>query len=1099
MLPEKIAKVPSRVFTYSWNANTFYDASDEPFKSQAETLLRKIHEMRAETKTLGLADYLYCLMFWRSSPGQVLADRSEPSSPQQSILQRTNGILFLGTPLRGSDGVAAAKHRVVVATLLGSTTASDLLLRVLEDKPGDRQELIDAFTTLAMRYQIPLTMFYETETSDITNALKGLSRNVVAGIKRITGIKTEMVLVPRHSACLDGEWTKIPLPVRHVHMNKFRGRRDPNYTAVSNCIKTFLDRLVARKKASTVTEAKLSAIKAQIELMFPDISERYRDIHTTPNDAFAWLSGHRPGSRTVATAANTFNSWLRSEDESSNVFWISGKPGAGKSTFMKYLVESQCIRSAAQSGTLTLFYFFLLVGRPIQRSVEGLLYSLLHQIVVAAIDRKHGIQMLSISDALTGNDMQDAVQKLDSLRESQLEAILLSLLGSLGISRRIHVCIDGLDEFKSDTGPRSILPLINKIKSIPGVRLILSSRPEDEFSNYFKSQPHLRLEDVTADDMFTFADQRLSAGKIERDLRISITEAIVEKAEGIFLWVALVTKTLLADLEAGKPPQSLRDSLEEFPKGMSQLYISIWNRHNKGVAQHQAEAALFFHLLIDSRTILDAIPGLRFRYWLWQTGLSARTLDEDELDHNNVTLFHIAVASDETLARSLLMDGDKVDLNVVLAQCHAVSQALPIRCAGMIDVDIEYRGQAGPDPESRVSFIHRTAHDFFRQTEGGRKILSHVRGLPRPERFRRVVLVSLAKNWAFHSVFNRYGVCYPVFASELHILLTSEGIVKERNTIGELDQLVQLCKRLPRDGNIVHQGLRIRCFLGLDSWILASSHQDQVRLANACMSWRTKSSRSYHELITWLWKYIAPWGYTKVPDNLSAFGPMRISTSQCFAVSLARLAEADGFQQGLGVRVLYTWYRRLQGTAQTRWGDMMYAFAFFSDVSFNNTAFKEEAGHSFLFNRLYPDPHSCYSAKYMILLSFPFESGFRQFEDPLDLKDNDSLARLRIMALGYLSESSNGSQTPSNWRAKAVPLKYWDLLIPMAAEKECRFEQVTKVFKQVLDNPEAKDLGKMQDYLLELGVTYREDGQDKDAAPLGGEQGKKEKRFRFKW
>ncbi|KAM7213620.1 hypothetical protein V8F06_011006 [Rhypophila decipiens] len=963
------------------------------------------------------------------------------------------------------------------------------------------------------RYQIPLTMFYETETSDIKNALKGLSKNVVAGIPRITRTKTEMVFVPRHSACLDGDWTKIRLPVRHVHMNKFRGHRDPNYTTVSTCIENFLDRLLARKQASTVTEAKFFAIKAQIELMFPDMSERYRDIHTTPNDAFAWLSGHRPGSRTVATAANTFNSWLRSEDESSNVFWISGKPGAGKSTFMKYLVDSQCIRSAPQSGTLTIFYFFLLLGRPIQRSIEGLLYSLLHQIVVAAIERKDGIQMLSNSAALTGNDMQNAVRQLDSLRESQVEAILLSLLGSLGISRRIHVCIDGLDEFKSDTGPRSILPLSSKIKSIPGVRLILSSRPEDKFSNYFKSHPHLRLQDVTADDMFTFADQRLSAGKIEQDIRISITEAIVEKAEGIFLWVALVTKTLLADLEAGKPPESLRDSLEEFPKGMSQLYTSIWNRHNKGVAKHQAEAALFFHLLIDSRTILDAIPGLQFRYWVWQTGLSVGPFDEDDTQrgrlalrpwHNNVTLFHIAVASDEILARSLLMDGDKVDPNVVLAQCHAVSQALPIRCAGMIDVDIEYRGQAGPDPESRVSFIHRTAHDFFTQTEGGKKILSHAHDLPQPKRFRRIILASLAKNWAFHSLFNRYGVCYPVFASELHILLTSEGIVKDRNTICELEQLVQFCKMLPRVDNVVDQGLQIRCFLGLDSWILASSHQDQVRLANACMSWRTNNLQSYHDLITWLWTYIAPWSYTKVPDNLSAFGPMGISTSQCFAVSLARLAEADGRQQGLGVRMLSSWYRGLQGTARTRWGDMMYAFSFFSDVSFNNNALKEDPSNLFLFNRLHPDPHSCYSAKCMILLRFPFEIGFRQFEDLYDPKDKDFILKekdwVRIMALGYVSESSKGSQTPSNWRAKAVPLKYWDRLIQMAVAREYPFGEATKVFKQVLDNPEAKDLGNTQDYPLELGVTYRGGRARQRRCPIRRRAGKRRIRVvRFKW
>ncbi|EAQ91912.1 predicted protein [Chaetomium globosum CBS 148.51] len=91
------------------------------------------------------------------------------------------------------------------------------------------------------------------------------------------------------------------------------------------------------------------------------------------------------------------------------------------------------------------------------------------------------------------------------------------------------------------------------------------------------------------------------------------------------------------------------------------------------------------------------------------------------------------------------------------------------------------------------------------------------------------------------------------------------------------------------------------------------------------------------------------------------------------------------------------------------------------------------------------------------------------------------------MAVGYVDNLSKGPQAPSSWRARAVPLKYWDILVQMAVEGKHQSEHAANVFKQVLDDPESKDLGKMQEYLLEIGVAFG-DGEDEDAAQVKGEQ-----------
>ena len=43
-----LAKLPARIFTYSWNAQTFDQASSDSFGAQAKRLIQGIHSMRHE-------------------------------------------------------------------------------------------------------------------------------------------------------------------------------------------------------------------------------------------------------------------------------------------------------------------------------------------------------------------------------------------------------------------------------------------------------------------------------------------------------------------------------------------------------------------------------------------------------------------------------------------------------------------------------------------------------------------------------------------------------------------------------------------------------------------------------------------------------------------------------------------------------------------------------------------------------------------------------------------------------------------------------------------------------------------------------------------
>lgn len=88
-------------------------------------------------------------------------------------------------------------------------------------------------------------------------------------------------------------------------------------------------------------------------------------------------------SRIRDTPWDNFGDWLRSD---SPVYWISGKPGAGKTTLVKYLLSNAKTKSALDvwnSGAVLLSHFFWRPGSPMQQNIKGLLCSLLHQLVEA--------------------------------------------------------------------------------------------------------------------------------------------------------------------------------------------------------------------------------------------------------------------------------------------------------------------------------------------------------------------------------------------------------------------------------------------------------------------------------------------------------------------------------------------------------------------------------------------------------------------------------------------------------------------------------------------------------------------------------------------
>jgi hypothetical protein len=85
-------------------------------------------------------------------------------------------------------------------------------------------------------------------------------------------------------------------------------------------------------------------------LYFPQLRSREDEVKAAHKKTFSWILDENSEVDKPAQRSK-FKQWLRSDDPQKNVFWISGKPGAGKSTLMKFIAHHPALRTGC-SGIL---------------------------------------------------------------------------------------------------------------------------------------------------------------------------------------------------------------------------------------------------------------------------------------------------------------------------------------------------------------------------------------------------------------------------------------------------------------------------------------------------------------------------------------------------------------------------------------------------------------------------------------------------------------------------------------------------------------------------------------------------------------------------
>lgn len=314
--------------------------------------------------------------------------------------------------------------------------------------------------------------------------------------------------------------------------------------------------------------------KVLASLNYEDRPARYEKIPKAYGKTFAWSL--EAADETTEAKFGKLQSWLRADDA---LFWVSGKPGSGKSTLMKHIADSnetkRCLRAWAGTDELIVAsHYFTIYGTPIQRSLDGLLRSLLFGLLA---------QQPALIPKLL-KDRWDRWADQPPWTQSELEAVF-RLFGTEtdGMPSKICFFIDGLDEFEGDH--IDICQTLKQLSQSPFVKVCVSSRPWNVFEDALGDKPDAKLyiHELTRYDIHHYTASRLQEhprwNVLENEASFgsasSLVDEIVSKSNGVFLWVTLVVCQLREGLTNDDSLSDLQRRLSSFPADIEKFFKHI--------------------------------------------------------------------------------------------------------------------------------------------------------------------------------------------------------------------------------------------------------------------------------------------------------------------------------------------------------------------------------------------------------------------------------------------------------------------------------------------------------------------------------------------
>ncbi|OQV04008.1 NACHT domain-containing protein [Cladophialophora immunda] len=408
----------------------------------------------------------------------------------------------------------------------------------------------------------------------------------------------------------------------------------------------------------------------------------------------------------IPRPAHAFANWL---ENGTGLFWISGKPGSGKSTLMDYIyhkiqpeeIGSAMVRAWAGGCPVVIltFWFFRPASTPLLKSLQGFWRSLCFQILDS--DTKLAKMIREDEDGNVPPALKSCLLPGGSSAESWTDNELQTWFWYMVThsTLRYFLLVDGLDEIED--GRELLLNTVLKMSAMsPKLKVCCAGRPENPFQSTLKHHPNLRLQDFNHADIAEDCKRRLGGRKAEK-----FANQIAWRAEGVFLWAHIISKDLARAAKEGESEEDLDLRLKDCPTEMTEMFKYMLLKQDKLYATRPKpylQLVDFASRIEETTTVLElliaTLPPARSPKWSQLCG----KFDIEFLSY---------------LEEQLDGLGPRIEATCVgLVQCHLRpfqhKYGIPMESHPIFP-------RLAESMRTEVQFIHRSVHDFLREDQGG--------------------------------------------------------------------------------------------------------------------------------------------------------------------------------------------------------------------------------------------------------------------------------------------------------------------------------------------------------------------------------------------
>ncbi|KAI0805046.1 hypothetical protein GGR55DRAFT_681332 [Xylaria sp. FL0064] len=419
-------------------------------------------------------------------------------------------------------------------------------------------------------------------------------------------------------------------------------------------------------------------------LWYPRIREREETIFKAHANTFHWIF---EDPKVTGKPWDSFVDFLRGDR---SIYWITGKPGSGKSTLMKFVIINPRTQDllqtwAGEKDLIRASFYFFYGGDQNQKSEPGLCRSLLFNSEAEARHDDHSLQ--------------EAKKALKDL-----------IIHNPNIN--FFFSIDGLDEFDpkvSATKIQSLIALTHFLGECKNVKILVSSHPLLEFESGYVDSDSLRIHDLTKEDIRRYAHEKLASHlriktleKQSPSIMDELLQPIVESSLGVFLWVRVVVESLIEGLTNCDSVNDLKKSLQGLPSDLQDLYMTILERVDPSY-KPQAARLLSFEFYD-----LGSGPGKYSLLDLW----FAENADDDLVRQTPIQPIR-----DEELRKMF----------------QELETQIKTRCLGLLEIvhntpcnekDDRYYLRMTKSRYASTRLLHRSVYEFLRCTEVWDKVVA---------------------------------------------------------------------------------------------------------------------------------------------------------------------------------------------------------------------------------------------------------------------------------------------------------------------------------------------------------------------------------------